>query len=98
MSLLLRRVARATRASPSRLGMPSPAYPHLGGLERPTWILPIDLDDTRRAGRILPGLRKLSQSPSQTHDFAGATSRARPVRHCETPIRNLEAGIGQDDI
>src|SRR6516164_5332845 len=49
--------------------------------------------------RSATGLRKLSETPSQTRDFAGrATSRARRVRHCETAIRNLEAGIDQDDI
>ena len=49
--------------------------------------------------RSAAGLRKLSKTPNQTRDFAGrATSRARPVRHLEAPIRNLEAGIGQEDI
>ena len=37
MSLLLRRVAGATQASPSRSGMASPAYPHLSEVETPTF-------------------------------------------------------------
>jgi len=35
MSFLVRRVAGAPQASPSRSGMASPAYPHVSEIERP---------------------------------------------------------------
>ena len=76
MSFLLRRVAGPSQASPSRPGMASPAYLHASEIETGIVFCRETLIIQNERARSVAGLRKLSETPKQTGNFAGRATSA----------------------